>query len=161
LIDLIRRLIGAHDLNASRICLEITESALMEDPTLALAHLDQLAAFGLKLSIDDYGVGQASLAYLKTLPVHELKIDRTFVDAVADSPKNAAIVQSTIALCHALGLTVVAEGVETSNELDWLARHQCDIAQGYFIARPMPADALPHWIASYGQEEKEGVGEAQ
>jgi diguanylate cyclase (GGDEF)-like protein len=168
LIDHVRRLIDAHGLKASRICLEITESALMEDPTLALAHLDQLAALGLKLSIDDYGVGQASLAYLKTLPVHELKIDRAFVDGVADSPRNAAIVQSTIALCHALGLSVVAEGVETSNELDWLASHQCDIAQGYFIARPMPADELPHWIASYGvpetaaaQEDKEGVAEAQ
>jgi len=150
LIDHVRRLIDAHNLPAQGLCLEITESALMQDPVLALAHLDQLAALGLKLSIDDYGVGQASLAYLKTLPVHELKIDRTFVDAVADSPKNAAIVQSTIALCHALGLTVVAEGVETTMELDWLVSNQCDIAQGYFIARPMPADELPLWIASYG-----------
>jgi EAL domain-containing protein (putative c-di-GMP-specific phosphodiesterase class I) len=82
--------------------------------------------------------------------VHELKIDRTFVDAVADSPKNAAIVQSTIALCHALGLSVVAEGVETLAELDWLVGNSCDTAQGYFIARPMPADELPNWIASYG-----------
>jgi len=150
LIDYIRQLIDAHNLPAKAICLEITESALMEDPTLALTHLDELAALDLKLSIDDYGVGQASLAYLKTLPVHELKIDRTFVTSVADSPKNAAIVQSTIALCHALGLTVVAEGVETSGELDWLISNKCDIAQGYFIARPMPVDELPHWIASYG-----------
>lgn len=150
LIDLVRRLIDSHQLPARKLCLEITESALMEDPALALAHLGELAALGLKLSIDDYGVGQASLAYLKTLPVHELKIDRTFVDAVADSPKNAAIVQSTIALCHALGLSVVAEGVETPAELDWLVGNNCDTAQGYFIARPMPAEELPQWVASYG-----------
>ncbi|GAO35018.1 phosphodiesterase [Sulfuricella sp. T08] len=149
LVDQMRGLIELHSLPANGLCLEITESALMEDPALALAHLGELAALGFKLSIDDYGTGQASLAYLKTLPVHELKIDQTFILSVADSPKNAAIVRSTIALCHALGLTVVAEGVETSADLAWLADNECDIAQGYGIARPMPADDLPDWIAAY------------
>ena len=121
----------------------------MEDPVLALKHLGELAALGTKLSIDDYGVGQASLAYLRTLPVHELKIDQTFVRSVADSPKNAAIVRSTIVLCHALGLTVVAEGAETASDLAWLVGNDCDIAQGYGIARPMPANELPNWIAAY------------
>jgi EAL domain-containing protein (putative c-di-GMP-specific phosphodiesterase class I) len=150
LVDYMRRLIDAHGLPADGLCLEITESALMEDPELALAHLGELAQLGFKLSIDDYGVGQASLAYLKTLPVHELKIDQTFVRSIADSPRNAAIVRSTIVLCHALGLKVVGEGAETSDDLDWLVSNECDTAQGYAIARPMPAAELPVWIAKYG-----------
>jgi diguanylate cyclase (GGDEF)-like protein len=134
---------------AGRLCLEITESALMDDPTLAMAHLSELAALGVKLSIDDYGVGQASLAYLKSLPVNELKLDRSFITHIAQSPKNAAIVNSTIMLSHALGLSVVAEGVETADELAWLVAHGCDIAQGYFVARPMPAQQLAGWVAAY------------
>jgi diguanylate cyclase (GGDEF)-like protein len=139
-------LLTSHGVPAHRLCLEITESALMDEPALALAHLNQLAALGVKLSIDDYGVGQASLAYLKSLPVDELKLDRSFVTAIADSPRNAAIVQSTIMLSHALGLSVVAEGVETTEELDWLRAHGCDVAQGYRIAKPMAAEALAEWM---------------
>jgi diguanylate cyclase (GGDEF)-like protein len=145
----VRGLLERHAVPAGRLCLEITESALMADPTLALAHLAELAALGVKLSIDDYGVGQASLAYLKLLPVNELKLDRSFVTAIADSPKNSAIVKSTIMLSHALGLSVVAEGVETSAEMRWLVAHGCDVAQGYGIARPMPAEQLPGWIAAF------------
>ena len=149
LVDHVRKSLADNHLPADSLCLEITESALMQEPELALKHLDELAALGLKLSIDDYGSGQASLAYLKSLPVHELKIDQTFVRAVAESPKNAAIVRSTILLCHALGLTVVAEGAETAEDLAWLASNDCDIAQGYGIAHPMPVEALQHWINTY------------
>jgi EAL domain-containing protein (putative c-di-GMP-specific phosphodiesterase class I) len=126
----------------------------MDDPELAHSHLAELFQLGVKLSIDDYGSGQASLGYLKSLPVHELKIDQSFVTAVADSPKNAAIVRSTILLSHALGLTVTAEGAETPADLSWLALNGCDVAQGYGIARPMPADALPGWIAAFGISAK-------
>jgi diguanylate cyclase (GGDEF)-like protein len=146
----IRTLLERHDVSAGTLCLEITESALMDEPTLALSHLIELAALGIKLSIDDYGVGQASLAYLKTLPVNELKIDRTFVTSVAGSPKNAAIVQSTIMLGHALGLTVVAEGAETPGDLSWLIENKCDVAQGYAVGRAMPAEDFPGWIAGFG-----------
>jgi diguanylate cyclase (GGDEF)-like protein len=143
----VKALLEFHGVPASNLCLEITESALMDEPALALAHLNALAALGVKLSIDDYGVGQASLAYLKSLPVNELKLDRSFVTAIADSPRNAAIVQSTIMLSHALGLSVVAEGVETPEELAWLRAHGCDVGQGYGIARPMMAADLPGWVA--------------
>jgi len=146
LVGLMRDLLDVHQLPPSALCLEITESALMEDPTLALAHLAELAALGLKLSIDDYGAGQASLSYLKSLPVHELKIDQSFIGSLATSPKDAAIVRSTIALGHALGLTVVAEGIEGEADLDWLAAAGCDIGQGYFISRPMAAPAFADWI---------------
>ncbi|MGJ7914314.1 putative bifunctional diguanylate cyclase/phosphodiesterase [Massilia sp. LXY-6] len=138
----IEGLLARHGVPPACLCLEITESALMDEPALALAHLDALAALGVKLSIDDYGVGQASLAYLKSLPVNELKLDRSFVTAIADSPRNAAIVQSTIMLSHALGLSVVAEGVETAEELDWLRAHGCDVAQGYRISKPVMADEI-------------------
>jgi EAL domain-containing protein (putative c-di-GMP-specific phosphodiesterase class I) len=145
----VRGLLETHAVPARRLCLEITESALMDDPAQAQAHLDELAALGIKLSIDDYGVGQASLAYLKSLPVDELKLDRSFITAITESPRNAAIVESTIMLSHALGLTVVAEGVETPAELRWLREHGCDIAQGYGIARPMTAAQLQDWLAEF------------
>jgi diguanylate cyclase (GGDEF)-like protein len=144
----VKALLEFHAVPAARLCLEITESALMDEPALALAHLNALASLGVKLSIDDYGVGQASLAYLKSLPVNELKLDRSFVTAIADSPRNAAIVQSTIMLSHALGLSVVAEGVETPEELAWLRAHGCDVGQGYGISRPMMAADLPGWVAA-------------
>jgi diguanylate cyclase (GGDEF)-like protein len=145
----VRQLLDVHALPPERLCIEITESALMDDPELALKHLDDLAALGVKLSIDDYGSGQASLAYVKNLPVHELKIDRAFVDKVDQLPKNAAIVRSTILLCRELNLTVVAEGAETQDELDWLTNNGCEVVQGYGIARPMPAEEFPRWVAAF------------
>jgi len=153
LVGHINGLLEQHDLPASHLCLEITESALMLEPELALEHLIELSALGVKLSIDDYGSGQASLAYLKTLPVDELKIDQAFVTSVTDSPKNSAIVRSTILLSHELGLTVTAEGAETPDDLSWLTNKGCDVAQGYGIARPMPADKLPDWIAAFSARD--------
>lgn len=146
LVDYVCGMLKQHGVAPNKICLEITESALMEEPELALKHLNELAAKGIKLSIDDYGSGQASLAYLKTLPVNELKIDREFVTAVSSEVKNAAIVRSTIVLCHELGLTVVAEGAETQEELAWLKSNQCDIVQGYGIAKPMPVAQFLAWV---------------
>lgn len=156
LIEHISGLLQKHGLAPEHLCLEITESALMDQPDLALKHLNELSALHLKLSIDDYGSGQASLAYLKTLPVNELKIDREFVTAVSSLPKNAAIVRSTILLCHELGLTVVAEGAEKPEELAWLKDNNCDVVQGYGIAKPMPlADFLP-WVSAFGENKTSG-----
>jgi diguanylate cyclase (GGDEF)-like protein len=148
LVAMVRDLLASHELPPSALCLEITESALMEDPQLAQAHLAELAAFGVKLSIDDYGAGQASLAYVKSLPVHELKIDQTFIRSLGSAAKDAAIVRSTIALGHALDLAVVAEGIETEADLVWLRDAGCDVGQGYFIARPMAAQAFADWIVA-------------
>ncbi|PJC12613.1 MAG: hypothetical protein CO066_09510 [Comamonadaceae bacterium CG_4_9_14_0_8_um_filter_60_18] len=138
LVSDIQQLVKQSGLPASQLCLEITESALMDQPELALQHLQELSQFGFKLSIDDYGTGQSSLAYVQTLPVNELKIDRAFVSGVDTHPKNAAIVRSTILLCHELGLSVVAEGAETAQEQGWLTDNHCDLLQGYVVARPMP-----------------------
>lgn len=136
-------------LPAGQLCLEITESALMNEPELALRHLAALSAHGLKLSIDDYGTGHSSLAYVKTLPVDELKIDRTFITAVNVTPRNAAIVRSTILLCQELGLSVVAEGAETAEELAWLRSNQCDFVQGYGFAKPMPLPEFIPWVQKF------------
>ncbi len=146
LVDYITGLLDKHGLAPEGLCLEITESALMEEPELALKHLDELSRLKLKLSIDDYGTGQASLAYLKTLPVNELKIDRAFITDINQSPKNAAIVRSTILLCHELDLSVVAEGAENHEEKDWLYQNNCDMVQGYVIAKPMPVDRFVIWL---------------
>jgi diguanylate cyclase (GGDEF)-like protein len=134
-----------HGVPASAFCLEITESAIMDDPQRAEAMLNRLAEQGFKLSIDDFGTGYSSLAYLKRLPVHELKIDKSFVMSMQTDQDDAMIVRSTIDLAHNLGLTVVAEGVENAAILESLRTLACDEAQGYHIARPMPVDAFLVW----------------
>lgn len=151
LVTQIQGLLARFGLPPHQLCLEITESALMDEPELALKHLNELSAHGLKLSIDDYGSGQASLAYVKTLPVDELKIDRVFITDVDATPRNAAIVRSTILLCRELGLTVVAEGAQTAQELAWLTDNGCDVVQGYVVAKPMPLEALLPWVRDFQQ----------
>ncbi len=127
------------------IVLEITESAMMDDPDRALQTLASLHRLGLRLSIDDFGTGYSSLAYLKRLPVDELKIDKSFVMKMESDLDDAKIVRSTIDLAHNLGLSVVAEGIENEKTWKLLAGLACDEAQGYFIARPMPADEFFDW----------------
>jgi EAL domain-containing protein (putative c-di-GMP-specific phosphodiesterase class I) len=129
----------------SGFCLEITESAIMDDPQRAEATLDQLSVNGFKLSIDDFGTGYSSLAYLKSLPVNELKIDKSFVMGMENDESDAKIVRSTIDLAHNLGLTVVAEGVENAATYQLLADLQCDEAQGYFMGKPMPCADFMDW----------------
>jgi EAL domain-containing protein (putative c-di-GMP-specific phosphodiesterase class I) len=133
---------------AGELELEITESAAMRDPARGLAVLDRLADLGVRLSVDDFGTGHASLAYLEQLPVRALKIDRTFVGGLEHASANRSIVATTIELGHRLGLDVVAEGVEDDATLATLRDMGCDHAQGFGIARPMPADAVPPWLAS-------------
>nr|WP_298009573.1 EAL domain-containing protein [uncultured Aquabacterium sp.] len=145
----IESLLARHAIDPAGLVLEITESAIMDDPQRALHTLDRLHQMGLKLSIDDFGTGYSSLAYLKRLPVDELKIDRSFVMNMESDVQDAKIVRSTIDLAHNLGLTVVAEGIESVKALRILASLACDEAQGYFIARPMPADEFADWLADW------------
>ena len=154
----------AAELPAGMLTLEITESALMADPGAAQSTLRRLRDLGIATSIDDYGTGYSSLAYIKQLAVNELKIDRAFVAGMEADRKNAAIVRSTIELGHNLGLTVVAEGVETDHELAELRRFGCDAAQGFYFARPMPAASFERWLSgvrdkSVGQRS-DALGEA-
>jgi EAL domain-containing protein (putative c-di-GMP-specific phosphodiesterase class I) len=138
-------LMQTYELDAHAFCLEITESAIMDDPQRAEATLNKLASQGFKLSIDDFGTGYSSLAYLKRLPVNELKIDKSFVMGMGTDQSDAKIVRSTIDLAHNLGLTVVAEGVENAGILDQLQALSCDEAQGYFVSKPMPAADFAAW----------------
>ncbi|MDN3640520.1 EAL domain-containing protein [Simiduia curdlanivorans] len=128
--------------------LEITESAIMSDPTRALLILQQLSEMGIKLSIDDFGTGYSSLAYLKKLPVQALKIDYSFVLNMLQDKQDEIIVRSTINLAHNLGLHVVAEGVENQETLSCLEAMGCNQAQGYFLGRPMPEASIAEWYAS-------------
>ena len=144
--DALAHLLCEHAVPPASLRLEVTESALMIDPAGAQAVLTRLAALGIGLSVDDYGAGYSSLAYLKRLPVDELKIDRSFVRHMAVDPVDAAVVSSTIGLGHNLGLRVVAEGVEDRETWALLAGAGCDTAQGYYLACPMPADEVERWV---------------
>ncbi|MBB5203031.1 diguanylate cyclase (GGDEF)-like protein [Inhella inkyongensis] len=143
--DKIRQLLDEAQADPSQLCLEITESAIMDDPERALRTTEQLHAMGFKLAIDDFGTGYSSLAYLKRLPVQELKIDQSFVMAMETEADDRKIVRSTIDLAHNLGLSVVAEGIETLPALRLLAQWGCDEAQGYYMAKPMPCDQFLAW----------------
>ncbi len=122
--------------------LEVTETAVVTEPLRAQQLLKRLSALGISISIDDFGAGYTSLGQLKTLPVSELKIDRSFVTTMTADDRNALIVQSVIDLGHNLGLSIVAEGVEDEQTFTALAALKCDVAQGYYITRPMSAEAL-------------------
>ncbi len=138
-----------HQVPADGFCLEITESAIMDDPQRAQATLNRLSERGFKLSIDDFGTGYSSLAYLKRLPVDELKIDKSFVMNMEKDEDDAKIVRSTIDLAHNLGLSVVAEGVENQLIWDKLQGLSCDEAQGYFMSKPVPAGEFIAWRARW------------
>jgi EAL domain-containing protein (putative c-di-GMP-specific phosphodiesterase class I) len=140
------QLVGA---SPDRLILEITETALLVDPPRAASVVAALNQAGVRVSLDDFGRGQTSLGYLSGLPIHELKIDRTFVHDMQDNPAHAAIVRSMIELGHNLSLRVVGEGVETTEVLDSLREAGCDEAQGYLLAKPMPAEAMVNWLASH------------
>ena len=134
------------NINPQKITLEVTESAVVEDPKSAIALLNKFKALGYYLSIDDYGTGYSSLAQLKSLPVHELKIDKSFVQRLQHDSDDQIIVRSPIELAHNMGLTLVAEGIEDEFALNWLSEHHCEKAQGYFISRPYPAPQLTTWL---------------
>ena len=129
--------------------LEITESAIVADMFRMRGVLEQLGAMGLSLSVDDFGTGYTSLGYLRRLPITELKIDRSFVTHMATSEEDAVIVRSTIDLGRNLGLGVVAEGVEDIEVLEALRQLGCDVAQGYLMSRPIPADELTAWLSTF------------
>ena len=145
-------LLREHAAPATRLLLEVTESAIMREPQLAAQVMQQLRTAGVRFAIDDFGTGHSSLAQLHALPVDELKIDRAFVMNLERSSSNIAIVRTTIELGHGLGLKVVAEGIETPEVWATLLRLGCDLAQGYFISRPMAAEAVPAWLRVQGAQ---------
>jgi EAL domain-containing protein (putative c-di-GMP-specific phosphodiesterase class I) len=130
------------------LTLEITESTILVDPAGSLATLERLHALGVKLSIDDFGTGYSSLGRLRELPIHEVKIDQSFVRGIATDHRDRAVVRSAVQLGHALDLEVVAEGVEDADTYEYLAAEGCDVVQGYLVSRPLPPDQFAEWLAA-------------
>ena len=149
LVDLIKGILLQADVDRRLINLELTETVLLEDLTIAQPVLNDLASYGVGIHIDDFGTGYSSLSYLAQLPVQTLKIDQAFIASLSDPDANTKVVEAIIALGKAMELEVVAEGVETDLQYAIVRRLGCDLVQGYFIARPMPAEQLRQWCGGY------------
>jgi EAL domain-containing protein (putative c-di-GMP-specific phosphodiesterase class I) len=147
LVDDIEAALAAHQVAPADLAVELTESVLMADPERASHVLRQLHQLGIHISIDDFGTGYSSLSYLKRFPAQTVKIDRSFIAGLPGDKDDVAITEAVIAMAHSLGLNVVAEGVETAEQLDTLRRLRCDEAQGYLLGRPMPAADLAKCLA--------------
>jgi diguanylate cyclase (GGDEF)-like protein len=152
-VELVAAMLERTGAEPSDVCLEITESVLMDDIELTVATLRRLKALGVQLAVDDFGTGYSSLSYLRRFPVDILKVDQSFVSGLGHDPEDSAIVQAVVHMGRALGLTTVAEGVETAHHLIELRELDCDVAQGYHFARPRPAEAIsrmleagPDWV---------------
>jgi EAL domain-containing protein (putative c-di-GMP-specific phosphodiesterase class I) len=131
--------------------IEVTEGVMMKNIAVTLDIMHKLKAIGCKLSIDDFGTGYSSLGYISRFPLDKLKIDQSFVRAMLTSQTNMAIVDTIIRLANNLHLRVIAEGVETAEEMAALAARRCDEVQGYYFAKPMPAEELSRWWADWNQ----------
>ena len=147
LVESVMMILDETGMDPQYLDLEITESAAMENPEKAIPILEGWKEKGISIAIDDFGKGYSSLAYLKKLPLDSLKIDRTFVKNLIANPEDAAITTAIIAMAHSLKLTVVAEGVETEEQLAFLRELGCDEAQGYLFSRPLPAEEAQHFIS--------------
>jgi EAL domain-containing protein (putative c-di-GMP-specific phosphodiesterase class I) len=150
LVQRIEDILARHGVTGESIEVELTESAVMEDPQKAIVTLQRLRRLGLSVSVDDFGTGYSSLAYLKRFPISAIKIDRSFVADLGIDPEDAAIVQTIIALARTLRLDVVAEGVETDGQLAFLSEVGCDVVQGYYYSRPLPPDEYAGWLRRRG-----------
>lgn len=151
----IRRLMQKHQVDATCLEMEITESAIMADPDGALAVLTQIDRMGVGLSIDDFGTGYSSLAYLKRLPIQKLKIDLSFISHMTENEQDAIITKTITNLAHEFGLQVVAEGVENVETMQALQKLECDQVQGYYISRPLSAEDMTQWLRSGDQFAKQ------
>jgi len=148
-VERIREILSETELDPARLDLELTESAVMKDPGFAMETLRKLRDMGLSVTIDDFGTGQSSLAYLKRFPISKLKIDKTFIHTLLADRKDAAITNAIISMAHELELKAVAEGVETPEQLEYLRGPGCDEVQGYLFSRPVPAEEAGRLLASW------------
>ena len=157
LVETVRETVARTGIKPDLLHLEVTESVVMDDVELFLERLVGLRALGIHLSIDDFGTGYSSLSYLKRFPLDTLKVDRSFVDGLTTAGSDASIVAAVVALARALGLTVLAEGVETAEQLHEVRRLGCDQAQGFYITPPLGAGALGELLRGWGARDAESI----
>lgn len=148
-IDMVRAAVSIYAIEYDQLTLEITESALVEDMSSSFDTLNELRSLGINISIDDFGTGYSSMAYFKNIPANELKIDQTFIRYMLDNSMDQHIVQTIIKMAKGFDLAVVAEGIEDQQTFDMLCDLECDIAQGYHLAKPMPSDSFMEWVENY------------
>lgn len=148
-VDTVKGALKKAQLNPNKLELEITEGMVIGDTDAVARKLEILAGLGISLAIDDFGTGYSSLAYLKRFPVHQLKIDRSFINDITEDHDDAAITDAVIRLGHSLGLQVVAEGVETTEQAQILRQKGCDVLQGYFFSKPVPAHEFEQWVTDH------------
>lgn len=154
-VGMVGNTLKAWDVAPSRLILEVTESSIMADPERAYTVISQLHGMGVRLSIDDFGTGYSSLAYIKRLPAVEIKIDKSFVQNMAEDENDAVIVRSTIDLAHNMGRKVIAEGIESREIYDLLEILGCDMAQGYHVCHPLPPEEFQSWLAAFLQKNSQ------
>ncbi|WP_299179231.1 EAL domain-containing protein [uncultured Neptuniibacter sp.] len=152
LIPTVERVLSTTKMQAKYLDLEVTESFLVRQPEITIPKLHRLREIGVSLSMDDFGTGFSSLSYLKKLPLNTLKIDQSFIRDIGVNPEGEAIVKAIIALSRSLGLSVLAEGVETREQLSYLRTHRCELIQGFYFSKPLPVDELPDFIAQQAVE---------
>ena len=146
---LVRETLAATNLPAHRLEIEITESTLLQNTKRTRAYLDQLAEFGVKISLDDFGTAYSSLSYLHSFPFHKVKIDQSFLQGLGDDERRVTLLRGMTRLSAQLGLRVVVEGVETQEQLEFLRAEGCDSGQGYLIGKPMPAHEVSKWMSEF------------
>jgi EAL domain-containing protein (putative c-di-GMP-specific phosphodiesterase class I) len=148
LIELVKRLVKKYQIDFSSLEFEIVEELIAEDSQVLMSQLDALTKLGIALSIDDFGTGYSSLSRLKNLKVSKLKIDKSFVDGLPDDEDDVCIAKSIIGLAKGMGLNLVAEGVETQDQAQWLLKHDCDLLQGYLFSKPIKSSLIEDFIRS-------------
>lgn len=151
--DFIENLLTQFKIPPQNLTLEITESSMIDKQELSIKKISEIKNIGCKVSVDDFGTGYASLTYLKSLPIEEVKIDKSFITELIVNNEDRMIVNSSITMCHNLGLSVVAEGIEDKKTYQFLQENHCDIAQGYYIAKPMPIEELEKWLLENAREK--------
>ncbi len=154
----VQQVLNDNGLGVGLLELEITESLLMKEPDKAARILARLKQLGVSLSLDDFGTGYSSLNYLSRLPIDKLKIDRTFVQRLGNKPEDALIISSIIAMAHGLNYRVIAEGIETAEQLAFLKKHRCDEAQGYYFSKPVYAEAVVEYLHSENRLDVRSLG---
>ena len=156
LVSTIAELMKKYQMSPGELEIEVTESSMMENPEESIKRLRELREIGVEFAVDDFGTGYSSLAYLKLLPIHSLKLDRTFVSDLEENSDDSKICAATLALAHNLGLGVVAEGVETAAQQDFLVSLNCQKLQGYFYSKPLPASEILPFIRDHAPRTHSG-----